>query len=269
MPKQLDTLNQGQIQILELLYKYRFGSRSLLADSLSLKPESIYKKLELLIRYGLIDKRQEPRNKLIGIPAAYYLMPKGLRKLAALPNNEHITDSIIKGSYKDSTVTQSFITQNLRVYAQTNRLKEIHPDLKVFTKRDMSQYSYLPQPLPDAFLSLKVDDVPKRFFLDIIPDSLPPKPLFQRITNYAEFFDEGGWEVTGSELPILLLVGETGTTERRIRRVTTAALSKAGIDEDITVYTSTFSAVEKLEGTGSIWTSLDEPDELVSLPELE
>jgi hypothetical protein len=135
----------------------------------------------------------------------------------------------------------------------------------------MSRYSYFPKPLPDAFLSLPVgkDIPPKRFFLDIIPDSLPPKPFFQRLTNYAKFFDEGGWEVTGSELPILLLVGETGTTERRIQRTARAAIYKAEIDEELTVYTSTFGAIENMRDTSAIWTSLDDPDELLSMTELE
>lgn len=268
MPKQL-TLNSKQIEILELLYKYRFGSRQLLAASLNMKPDSLYRKLELLITYKFVAKRQEPINKLMGIPAAYYLTPQGLRLLQKLPDHKHITDSLIKQSYKDKTVTQSFITQTLRVYEQTNRLKAFYPDLRIFTRRDMSQYSYFPDTLPDAFLSLKTEGEPQRFFLDIIPDSLPPKPLFQRIAQYIEFFDEGGWDITDSKLPLILLIGETGATERKIQRIARAALQKAETDEDIEIYTSTLGAVQKMEGTGSIWTSLDEPDELEPLTELQ
>lgn len=262
-------IKQGQIDILEVLYKYRFGSRSLLAETLQVNDSTLYKKLSVLLKHELVGSRIDNDTKIKGLPAAYYLTPKGLRALAALPNHEYITDSVIKGSYKDGTVTQSFINQTLRVYAQAHRLAAAHPRLKVFTRRDMSRYSYFPKPLPDAFLSLKTEETPKRFFLDIIPDSLPPKPFFQRITNYAEFFDEGGWEVVGGELPILLIVGETGTTERRIQRTTRAAIYKAEIDEELSVYTSTFGAVEAIAGEGAIWTSLDDPDELLALPELE
>ena len=264
------TLKQSQIDILELLYKYRFGSRQLVADSLNVKPDSLFRKLEVLIKHGYVAKRLDKKLKLQGTPAAYYLTPKGLRTLAAQEDHEYITDSVIKGSYKDGTVTQSFITQTLRIYAQGNLLKDFYPALKVFTKRDMSRYNYFPKPLPDAFLSLPTgkDTQPKRFFLDIVPDSLPPKPFFQRLTNYAGFFDEGGWGVTGSELPILLLVGETGTTERRLQRTARAAIYKAEIDEELTVYTSTFGAIENMEGMGAIWTNLDEPDELLALENL-
>lgn len=261
-------LKQGQIDILELLYKYRFGSRQLLAESLGIKAgSSLHEKLQVLITHRYINVRLDKRLKLQGTPAAYYLTPTGLRALQDLANHEYITDSIIKGCYRDKSVSQSFITQILRVYAQTNRLRLFYPDLKIFLKRDMSRFSYFPATLPDAFLSLPtIKDVPpQRFFLDFIPDNLPPKPFFQRITHYARFFDEGGWNVTGSELPILLLVGETNTTERRLQRTTKAAIYKAEIYEELSVYTSTFGAVRNIEGDGAIWTSLDDSDELLSL----
>ena len=268
MSDRRSTLKQSQIDILELLYKYRFGSRQLVADILNVKPDSLFRKLEVLIKHKYIAKRLDKKLKLQGTPAAYYLTPKGLRTLAALPGHNHITDSVIKGSYKDSTVTQSFITQTLRVYTQTNQLRRFYPSLKVFLRRDMSRYSYFAKPLPDAFLSLKTDTQPKRFFLDVIPDSLPNKPLYQRITSYVEFFDEDSWVAVSNEPPILLLVGETGTTERRIQRTARAALYKAEIDEELSVYTSTFGAVQNIEAEGVIWTSLDDPGELLVLPEL-
>jgi len=272
MADKRSTLKQGQIDILELLYKYRFGSRQLLADSLGIKAgSSLHEKLQVFIKHGYIAMRLEKKLKLHGTPAAYYLTPKGLRTLAALPDHDYITDSMIKGSYKDSTVTQPFVTQTLRVYAQANRLTVAYPNLKVFLRRDMSRYSYFPKPLPDAFLSLPISKgTPlKRFFLDVIPDSLPTKPLYQRITSYAEFFDEGGWERVSDEPPILLLTCETGTTERRVRRAVKAALYKAETDVDIIAFTSTFGAVQNIEENGAIWTSLDDPDELLSLPEIE
>lgn len=262
------TLKQGQIDILELLYKYRFGSRQLVADSLGMKPDSLYRKLEVLVKHGYIKVRLEKRLKLLGTPAAYYLTPKGLRTLAALPDHEHITDAVIKGSYKDGTITQSFINQTLRIYAQGNLLMRAHPGLRIFTKRDMSQYNYFPKPLPDAFLSLKTATQPKRFFLDIIPDSTPTKPLYQRITRYTEFFEEGNWGVVSDDLPILLLVGETGATERRLRRLAASALNSMDSDEDILVCTTTFGAIQNIAGEGAIWTSLDDPDELMSLPNI-
>jgi len=68
------TLKQKQIDILELLYKYRFSSRQLLLDSLgegSGTDSNVYQKLEVLITRRLVFKRYEPRQKLFGVPYAY------------------------------------------------------------------------------------------------------------------------------------------------------------------------------------------------------
>lgn len=263
------TLNQGQIDILELLYKYRFGSRQLLADSLGIKAgSSLHEKLQVLIKHEYIAVRHEKRLKLYGVPAAYYLTPKGLRTLAAFPDHEHITDSVIKGSYRDKIVSQTFVDHCLRVYTQTNQLKAFYPNLKVYLRRDMSRYSYFPKTPPDAFLSLSTKAGPKRFFLDILPDIMPTKPLYQRVTNYAQFFEEGSWSVVSNELPSLLFVGETSTTERRLQRLIRSALRNAELDEDIAVYTTTFGAIEHLEGDAPIWTSIEDPDDLLALPSL-
>lgn len=269
MADKRSALKQGQIDILEVLYKYRFGSRQLVADSLGIKAgSSLYEKLNVLIKHGLVAMRQEKRLKLLGVPAAYYLTPKGLKALQVLDDHDHITEPIIKSSYRDKAVSQTFVNHTLDVYRYTNALKRQYPELKVYFRRDMSRYSYFPDNPPDAFLSLKVGDTPKRFFLDVIPDSLPRNILDRRITDYAEFFDEGGWEITNSELPSLLLVTEKGTTETRARRAARAAINRADTDDDIEVYTTTFGALGDSTSL-AIWTNIEDTDELIPLQEIE
>ena len=138
----------------------------------------------------------------------------------------------------------------------------------MYLRRDMSRYSYFPSNPPDAFLSLKIDDTPKRFFMDVIPDSLPRNVLDRRMTDYGQFFEDGGWEATNSELPILLLVTEKGATETRTRRAVRAALGRLDMDDDIAAYTATFAAIENMDESGKVWTNIDDPDELLSLSEL-
>lgn len=269
MADKRSSLKQGQVAILELLYKYRFGSRQLLANSLGIKAgSSLYEKLEVLIKHDFINKRQEKHLKLLGIPAAYYLTPKGLRTLQALPDHDFITDSIIKASYKDKSVSQTFVSHTLKVYQLTNALKRQYQDLKVYLRRDMSRYNYFPTNPPDAFLSLKVDDTPKRFFLDVIPDSLPRIILDRRITGYCQFFEDGGWDATNSEHPTLLLVVEKGTTEARAQRAVRAALGRLDMEDEIGVYTTTFAAIENMDESGKVWTNVGDPDELLNLLEL-
>ncbi len=129
----------------------------------------------------------------------------------------------------------------------------------------MRQHPDFPDSLPDAFISLKEDNKSLRYFFDVIPDNLPSKPLFQRITKYADFFDGGGWDEMSNEYPTLLFVGETGKTERRMRRIIKAALYKATLDEDLTVLTTTILAIENISDKAKVWTNLDDLDEPLEL----
>lgn len=264
------TVNSSQISLLELVYKYRFVSRSLVAESLGITyGSSLHERLEVLVKHKYLGRRFEKRNRLQGIPAAYYLTPDGLRTLRDVPGHEAITDAVIKGSYNDKTVGMNFVVDVLNVYKYTNLLKQHYPALKIFTKRDLARYTYFPPQPPDAVLSLPSDDPkqPKRFFFDVIPDRLPRHALDRRIANYCEFFDEGGWDVTGSELPVILLLAESGTTEKRMQRTVRMQLNRSDMEE-LPVYTSTIKALEHMIADATIWTSVEDTDELAALSSL-
>lgn len=260
------TLKQGQIDILEVLYKYRFGSRQLIAESLSIKASSsLYERLNVLIKHDLVAMRQEKRLKLLGVPASYFLTPKGLRTLQAIDHHEYINESIIKASYRDKILSQTFVSHTLDVFKYTNILKLQYPKLKVYLRRNMSRFSYFPKTPPDAFLSLAHDNITKRYFFDYISASLERKVLFQRIYSYIDFFDNDGWDVTGTEIPILLFVAENATMERRIRRIAKGVINKIEIDDEIIIYTTTKKALEAPNKEITVWSDLEEPDELISL----
>jgi hypothetical protein len=263
-------LNSGQIKVLELVYKYRFVSRQLLANSLGVKPENgLYEKLEILVKNGYLGKRFDKQLKLQNVPAAYYLSPAGIRSLQALPGHEYIGEPAIRLSYQNKTnVSNDFIASTLSVYEHTQLLQNQYPGLQVFTKRDTGRYDYFPQQLPDSFLSTPSDDPehPHRFFFDIVSDRQPRSVLDRRIANYVEFFDGGGWDETGSELPVILLLSEWGPAERRIQRSVMSQLSR--LESDLRVFTSTTTAVEKVTADKAVWTAIGEVDELVALDDI-
>lgn len=260
-------LKQGQIDILETLYKYRFGSRQSLVDSLGIKSGSnLFEKLNVLMKHGFVARRYDKSFKLQGVPAAYYLTPKGLRRLQSIHGSERVTDAIIKASYRDKVVGQSFVNHVVEVYAYANRLQRKHPSLKVFLRREMALYSYFPANPPDAFLSLKTNDRLQRFFFDVVSKDAPPSAINRRLVNYMEFFDDGGWGVTGSDLPKLLFLLENPAAENRLRRAAHAVRSRFDLDDEIEIYTAT---TEGLPGEDSaIWSNIDESGELLSLGEL-
>ena len=263
-------LRQGQIEILGLLYKYRFGSRQLIAESLKVKAGSnIYEKLNVLIKYGFIAKRYDKSLRLQGLPAAYYLTPKGLKTLQSLDAWNYITEATIRSSYRDKGISQSFINHTLDVYSYTNMLAKTYPTLKVFTRRDMSRYSYFPNNPPDAFLSLKTGEetTPKRFFFDFISETTPRAAINHRIAQYIKFFDEGGWNETNSDLPKLLFLVETIATKKRLLKVARAIRNQFDMEDDIEVYIATVNDIINSD-TNKLWMNIDELNNRFSLDDL-
>jgi len=259
------TIKQAQVDILEVLYKYRFGSRKLIANLLKINEKTLYKKLIVLVKHSLIGSKLDNKSKIKGLPVAYYLTPKGLKFLQSLKNHTHITDKIIKSSYRDKASSEATIVHSFDVFSQIIALKHPYPQLKAYLRRDMGHFSYFPKTLPDAFLSLSDGNSTKRFFFDYVSDSQERKAFFQRVYAYIDFFDAGGWSVTNTETPILLFVAEKASTEHRIRRLIKGVISKLEPSDDITVYTTTKKAIDRIDKDVAIWTNVDEIDELISL----
>lgn len=265
------SLKQGQIDILELLYKYRFSSRQLLHESIgegSGTEFNLYKKLEVLIKRGLVLKRHEPRQKLLGVPFAYSLTPKGVKTLKSLPEHDHITDTIIKGWYRNKTVDQKFVNRTIAIHKYTNLLAKFYPSIKVFTQRDLARYSYFPKHPPDAVLSLTAEEgTPLRYFFDIIPSGMPRKAIDGKLMNYCSFFESGNWEVTKSPNPAILLVASNARTERQLQYIARARLQRH--DElDLRIFTTTLQALANANNEGLIWTRVDDTDEPLELTDL-
>lgn len=260
-------IKPSQIDILEVLYKYRFASRLLLARVLQINDSTLYKKLSVLIKHELVGSKLDNQSKIRGLPAAYFLTPKGLRFLASLPKHDYITEKVIKASYRDKSLKEPTITHHLDVFSAVVGLKSRYPELKAYLRRDMSRFSYFPELPPDAFISMTLKDTTKRFFLDVVPAAQEKRPLFQRIAAYINFFDAGGWEVTNTEPPKLLFIAETASVERMIRRIVKGVISHLEPDEELEIYTTTKKALHNMDSEALIWTALDD-DELMTLVDI-
>lgn len=258
-------IKQTQIDILVILYKYRFGSRQLIAKALNSNPSTMYKKLLVLEKHGLINVRQEKRSKLYGIPSAYYLTPKSLKHLQSLADYSFIDQKIIKGSYRDKSVSESTVLYSFAVFDQILAMKRQYPALKAFMRRDMARFTYFPDNPPNAFLSLPDGDGTKRFFYDYIQDNLERKAIYQKIAAYYWFFDSGEWDVTGVDMPTILFVAEKASTERRVTRIIKGVINNIDTDVDLQILITTKRAVEQIDTEPVIWTSIEDPDDLLAL----
>ena len=272
MNKQIDkhmnkrlVLKKGQIAILEALYECRFCSCRLLADRLGITSgSSLHEKLNVLMKHGFVDRRYDKSFRLRGMPAAYYVTPKGLRQLQLIHGRERVTDAIVKAGYRDRVVSQAFVNHAVSVYMYTNQLRHRYPLLEVLLRREMMLCSYVPANPPDAFLSLRVNDGIqqfgiRRFFLDVVSKDMLPSTIRRRIAGYMSFFDNGGWDEMNSELPKLLLLLEDTAMKRCLERIARAIRRRFGLDDEIEIYVA--MAEDLLNGDTAIWLSIDETSE--------
>ncbi|QUB37202.1 replication-relaxation family protein [TM7 phylum sp. oral taxon 349] len=253
-------LKKGQIAILEALYECRFCSCRLLADRLGITSgSSLHEKLNVLMKHGFVDRRYDKSFRLRGMPAAYYVTPKGLRQLQLIHGRERVTDAIVKAGYRDRVVSQAFVNHTVRVCAYINQLQHRYPLLEVLLRREMMLYSYVPANPPDAFLLLRVNDGIRQFFFDVVSKDMLPSTINRRIVGYMSFFDSGGWNEANSDMPKLLLLLEDTAMKRRLERIARAIRSRFDLDDEIEIYIA--MAEDLLNGDTAIWLSIDETSE--------
>lgn len=253
MKQHRNTLNKGQITVLELLYKFRFGSSDLLAEYFE-KPSGVYlyKRLNILIERGLVGKRYDSSYRLRGLPAAYYLRPDGYRMIQEI-YDESVPRAAL--AYKSLGVSEDYVQHCLRIFAIYNTFKKRLGDkVKFFTKSDMEELE-LPSTKPDAYLLL---DDSKPFLLDICISSQQFMAERVKLRSYDSWIEERGYD-SNFAVPTLLIVCDTSSIVKKIQSV----LAKYAYDSSAAHITMS----ELLNGSDS-WHHFDDPDKISAFAEL-
>lgn len=258
-------LNAEQLEVLELLYKFRFGSNDLIAQYFGKKSRAfVFKRLSILLEQGFIGKRFDSSYRIKGKPAAYYLLPAGARKLQETRSSEDEPVNI-KGIYKDKTVSETFIQHSLGIFRVYNQLKTQHgAELAFFTKTDLASYEHFPKPLPDAFVSLEVKDSTRYFFVEIVEDTQPFFTAVRSVKKYLDHKESGEWAITETDYPIILFICESTSLQKRLQKQITKMLNASWAD-DITFATTTKAELGSLPEDDAIWQNVTEPDDKLPL----
>lgn len=214
------SLNAGQLEVLDLLFKYRFGTSELIAKIKNIQNgTAVRSRLNILLEQSLVDRRYDGRDKLQGKFAAYFITSNGVRALGQYGIRADLQSGVKKQIYRLSNVSEDFINHCLSVFTISAHLKNIYGgQIKFFTKPELAKFGYFPQPLPDAFVSLKIDGITHRFFLDFIEANTPSFALNRRLKEYANYQESEDWEVTNSDFPILLFVCRSKNQEPKLHK---------------------------------------------------
>lgn len=249
-------LNQGRLDILHALYRFRFGTRSLLATYLQ-KPNntSLYSRVTILENHSYIQKRYDSSYKLAGREAEYYVTYKGAQLLRDSSIIE-ATTAQLQATYKDKTVSDQYVRQLTLLFRIRNILSSQY-DLQWFTGRDIADLDYFPKKRPIAFISLKVNNRVLRCFVEYVPAGTSINAIRGRLKQLSAYFQEDAWGVTSMPFPKILYIAEDGMTEQGVRYHIKKESFRA--DTDIEYFTTTLRALLGMqESEHNIWTGFDD-----------
>lgn len=205
----MDTITPKQLEILTLIYRFRFLNRHQIQTLLNHKdPKRINTWLKDLTVRNILGRNYSTKLKENTKPAIYYLATKS-RKI--LLEQENTNEKILRRAYRDKNASEKLTNHCLflvDIYLLLwKQSPENHQELHFFTKSDLAEHYYLPYNRPDAYISLKDRNITRRYFLEIIDEGTPRFMLRKKILQYIEYFDEGTWhDRTLYDNPSLLII---------------------------------------------------------------
>ncbi len=258
--KSSKSLNGYQKDILLALYKFRFITVDLLVEYQGFKSEVYsYVRLRKMVEQGYIGRHYTAQDKLSHKPAVYFLLPKGIRELR---NDAALSTKALTNMYRDRQAGQPFIQSCLQIMRHYLKFRRLFGDALVFySKSELSVYDFFPKPLPDAYLFIA--EIP--YFLEVIPPTTPYIGLRSKINRFIKHYESETWEETDMGYPTILLICDSPYMEKQLQRLAKRMLARDEI-EDVTIYTTTSKALLNSENKeASVWSNIEEPDELVKL----
>jgi DNA-binding PadR family transcriptional regulator len=224
-------LTNPQLDLLKLLYKFRFATSTLLAAHRQKNPVTIYGTLQLLLKAQYIAKNYAPSYKLAGRGAEYYLTNTGIRYLR---DYENFNQSVLHAMYKNKSLGQPFIQKCLRIYKVYIKLQaQYGTGLTILTRSEVADNDGFPAPLPDLYLYSNGTD----YFLELFSDSL----FFlvkKRIDQHIRHYESDAW--SEAAYPTLLFVLPDSRLESKTQAYIEKTLDTAFIEDgELNFYTTT------------------------------
>ena len=247
-----------QKQILLLLYKFRFLNTSQLQTLLGHKnPNRTLSWIKDLIGKGCI-RRHYDRNSFASNtkPATYFLAPKAR---LVLKSEKNLDFSELEYIYKESSRTKKFIDHCLflaDIYLFLSSQKENDEEIKFFTKVDLRNYEYFPDPMPDAFISVK-GAATRHYFLDLFGDFTPPFVFRRRVRTYLEYAEKPDWDENTdyTPLPKILFICPSESMKKHVWKYAKALLEK-NYNDKISLFLTTKTRIEVGE-KDNIWQKVE------------
>lgn len=260
-PKYRRPLNNHQILILNTLYKFRFATAALIAESQKAKHiRVISSRLKILVDQQYIGMNYDSSYKIKGKPAIYFLLTKGVRFLREQPYTD---ESTLRSIYHDKRAKEAPIQHRLHVFKVYNRFKHTYPGrFKFYSKSELVHKDFLPRQRPDAYLIDTESD--KHYLLDCLEDTMSFWTLRKNIKRFIRYAELEIWQKhQGTEHSKILIVCSDKSVKRKIINIIKKELDGTYVELEFLVMTT--QALLDTRAEKAVWTNPINPERLIRI----
>ena len=249
MKKQLkrSKLKNRQIDILILLYRFRFLNRNQIQTFLN------HKQFNRVIVWlnDLTEKKYLRRyyfQKFAPISSVYSL---GITSRKYLKDNQDL--KVIQIPLLDRVWREHQYTMKFRKHCMfsadiclslSSLVKKTKAKLHFYTKTDLAGMQYLIHPEPDAYFAIEEKNgLAKRYFLEIVDDLPPRMVLRRRIKQYFYYFRKKYWQDhTSHSFPEIIIVCPDNSSKNYLKNFIGKMLNEKRVD--MLFYLSTWDEIK-------------------------
>lgn len=230
MKKPEPKLNAKQLQLLKIIYLFRFVTPSLLAEYRGVLKWTIQNTLNILMKNGYVTRRYSKTYKIDRKPASYHLTLQAIKRLREEPD---INKQVLHTRYKDRSLSQAFIDHNLNVMRMYLDITKAYPNTySIFTKTELADYDYFPEPLPDLYLQrINPDTIQtEAYIIDTFSEHNMNFIIKKRIDVYFKHYEDEGW-LEGYSYPNVIILVSSSTTVASLNRYIEKKMDDEYIDK--------------------------------------
>ncbi|MEO8582122.1 MAG: replication-relaxation family protein [Patescibacteria group bacterium] len=222
-----------QLEILLLLYRFRFLNRIQIQKFLNHKSHTLITTwLKDLTDRQITNRIYSQTVGDINKPAIYYL---GLKSRHILKNQKDCNPALLLRVYREKSSSQAFQEHWLFMadlyFCFLAITQKQNSELQFFTTTDLANFGYVPLPLPDAYILVKDKKESKRYFLEVIEETVPHFAIRKKIDQYVNYYKAGYWQNhVKHPFPKVFLIYPNQKVKNLLLRTIPEKLDKAEVD---------------------------------------
>ena len=256
---ELPPITNKQIEIINLIYRYRYLNRIQIQSFLNHKNK---KNINTWLK-DLTNKQYLNRiySNTIGNntkPAIYYA---GINAIRYYKTKEGCNICYLKNLYRDNERSQSFIDEQILLanictsLSSVNNKSEVHYEF--VTAADVtsnSPYHFMGELSPQLIFTKKTKEEFRQYVLVLLNTAQPKYMIKKKLKNYIEFFFTNEWEEnTKKPFPTVLFACQTKELMITAKRTMKRLLDDYQDPEDLEIWFATCEDLKENGITAEIW----------------